>query len=361
MSWLLCLAALVFVFLFSAHTRAYALSPQACCEGPWPPPQFAPPPPPLYPQPYRVHPYHPPYRPPRQRPRLEEPQILIEIGKSQFWYEPDDDHLSFDLELLSVVNELHVKRNLYIGTGMRLLKLQSERWPLDLQSGDYWLTSQEWVNLYFSLRHKNWYLRSGWTAYRGVEWGLPDNVAKSIASDPEQTDYPTSFKAQGPRYMLPQLATGFRYGPMSAEIGGAILNWDLRSYQAYLNIAVETNGLGLTLNSTFQNEAMRFVPDQKEDKNRDNQPAVAIWERQYWEASLIGSLDFARLFGWNKKQLIGPLKMLLGVRYRHILHHHFRSITEERLLFHQVLGGHWAVFLGLQVAFGQGNPPTLRF
>lgn len=339
-----------------------SLEPTDCCEYH---PQFAPPPPayppaPAYPpqNPYR---YHPP-RYPRHAVSLrkKQPDLGLSLGHSRLWMAPDRGNINWDIRLLRLWVEGEVRPNFWLGTNIQLLHLEGSRWPQTLQSGDFWASTRRWLDMDITARYGVWYMRAGWMGFRETEWGLPDATALELARSLAMADSTTpknTLQSVGDNWILPYARTGLHLGPIHLEAGADLLGWDLRSYRLHSSLSIQRWGLGVQVIGAYQEDGVRLkIAGQKDAKANDI--AQATWKRRFWEINLGVSADLSALLAWNKNRWIGPLQIMFGASYRHILENELQSISQQAL-FREIPGGQWFFFAGLQVAFGQGSNPSI--
>ncbi len=344
--------------------------------------EFAPPPPPRYRhRRYRQHyryirkhrrRYRRRYRRCRRRyPRYRyrcgrrKPNAGFSLGTSRLWVDPDQGNLSWDLKLARLWMEAPVENGLWVGTNFQVLHMQGNRWFENIRRGDFSQQSRRWMDMELSLRYNVWYMRAGWTSFREVIWNVPDNVAQAVARENpgfNPNKIKTSMHGLGDNFILPYAVTGLRAGPLQIEAGAQLLGWDLRSYRLHSSLTLAKWGLGVQLTAAYQEDGMRMRlarEGEDEDDIDSNSLAHGIWQRRFWEIGLAATADLAALFGWSKNKWLGPLQLMVGVRYRNILENRLETVSEQ-LLFAEAPGSQWTFFAGLQIAFGSGNPVLMH-
>lgn len=337
-----------------------SLEPTDCCEFQ---PQFAPPPPPAYQPP--PAPYRPQYRPYRRYSystlqRRSQPDVGLSIGHTRLWVDPERGNLNWDLKILRLWVEGEVRSGFWLGTNLQLVHMEGSRWLQTLKTGDFSVMTRRWLDMDLTGRYGVWYFRSGWMGFREVEWSIPDAAAFQLAQTAPGVD-PATFKntlqGLGLNLMLPYARTGLHLGPIQLEAGADLLSWDLRSYRLHTSLSIQRWGLGVQLVGAYQEDGARLrLQGQKETKG--NELAHATWQRRFWEINLGVSADLSALLGWSKNRWIGPIQLMFGASYRHILENELQSVAQQ-ILFRENPGGQWFFFGGLQVAFGQGKNPSM--
>lgn len=333
-------------------------TPSGCCE---PPREFAQPPPP-HRRPYRYrHIRRKRYRNYRYRRfRRRKPNVGFVLGRSRIWVNPEEGNLSWDLKLGRFWGEGHVEDGLWIGSNFRIVKMNGNRWFENIKHGDFTQQSRHWLDMDVSIRYKIWYFRGGWTTFREVDWSVPDNVARELAQESpgfDPTQVKNTLQGLGDNFLLPYAVTGLRAGPLQIEAGAQLLGWDLRSYRLFTSLTLSKWGLGVQLSAAYQRDGMRMRLSKDSDDDGDvdsDSLAQATWERSFWEISMAATADLSSLFGWSKNKWMGPLQLMVGVRYRNIQENRLTT-TSDRLMFAEQPGSQWTFFAGLQVAFGHGN------
>lgn len=258
--------------------------------------------------------------------------------------------LGVDVDLRRGSNRQH------LGVSVEVFRFDIEYWGELFNDADsYRLTTGEFLKASIEIGIHGFFLRSGWKVLRSVNWGMPERVIRRSVVERLSLDSIRNVSVEADmQFFLPEFALGWSSKRFRLEAWIGLLTWDLKSYVAGGRAAFNIPELAVILETKYQQEAMSLYWRQGE--SQELPLPASTWTRSFWEASLLLSFDIAVAFRKKNKSISGPVQLIFGIRYRHILENQVGDSTST--YFTMEPSGHFALFGGLRLSFGTQNIKT---
>lgn len=297
----------------------------------------------------------------RRKPRVRlnlDSKLNFLLGDARLWGEMERNY--YMLQISGLGFDLHVrntKTQNHIGFRFETFRLDMEYWGELFNDVDsYRLFTGEFGKVALELGKRGFFLRSGWTFFRIISFGLPERVLnRSVVKQLPFERQRNLYLEGSPQFMLPDLAVGWGNQKLRFEAWVNLLSWDFQSYAVGGRFIFSIPELTLTLESKFQREAMAMEWSQGSEENLDL--PNSFWVREFWESSLVLSFDIAVAFRKKHRHITGPVQLVFGIRYRHMFENYLHDTTGT--LFQEERNGNFAVFGGVRISFGT-NKLNLR-
>ena len=283
----------------------------------------------------------------RRHTRRVKPLFKIILGQSELWGAPLNNHLSIDMNFLSINLLVPIKRgNWMFGYSMELLEMKIETWLGRLEDGDYWLNTQKWGKFAFFSGNEFVRFQAGFRIARTVTWGLPDSEKALWSSvkltEKEREKHKTNeLESEASMTMLPMAEISFHIGTIALRLATELLSWDLRSYRGDAELSFHGKDIAFSVGSRYIQEGARLAI-----------PTLATWTMRTWEMRAGLQFDILKLINSEDKTMWGPILFKVGIRYRNMMNNHLKDTT-GRTLFEETKGGSWSISAGLIIGLGR--------